>query len=84
MATGERIVTIDIEKEMKRSYLAYSMSVISGSAVFGSRILTLRLHLPPRWEFHWANGRKTGCRGGMRGAESVGQASRGLTRFSGL
>ncbi len=37
MSTGERIITIDIEKEMKRSYLAYSMSVIISRAIPDAR-----------------------------------------------
>ncbi len=37
MASGERIISIDIEKEMKRSYLAYSMSVIISRAIPDAR-----------------------------------------------
>ena len=37
MTTGERIISIDIEKEMKRSYLAYSMSVIISRAIPDAR-----------------------------------------------
>jgi DNA gyrase subunit A len=37
MQSGERIITIDIEKEMKRSYLAYSMSVIISRAIPDAR-----------------------------------------------
>ena len=37
MAGGERIITVDIEREMKRSYLAYSMSVIISRAIPDAR-----------------------------------------------
>jgi len=37
MATGERVITVDIEREMKRSYLAYSMSVIISRAIPDAR-----------------------------------------------
>ena len=37
MASGERIITVDIEREMKRSYLAYSMSVIISRAIPDAR-----------------------------------------------
>jgi len=37
MPTGERIITIDIEREMKRSYLAYSMSVNISRAIPDAR-----------------------------------------------
>ena len=33
MQPGERIIPVDIDKEMKRSYLAYSMSVIVSRAI---------------------------------------------------
>ncbi|MCP4550096.1 MAG: DNA gyrase subunit A [bacterium] len=37
MSSGERVVTIDIEREMRRSYLAYSMSVIISRAIPDAR-----------------------------------------------
>ncbi len=37
MPTGERIITVDIEREMKRSYLAYSMSVNIARAIPDAR-----------------------------------------------
>jgi DNA gyrase subunit A len=37
MSSGERIYNIDIEREMKRSYLAYSMSVIISRAIPDAR-----------------------------------------------
>ena len=37
MASGQRIINVDIEKEMKRSYLAYAMSVIISRAIPDAR-----------------------------------------------